>query len=188
VSGGIPLEIIVAMAENGVIGRHNGLPWRLRSDLRRFRALTLGKPIIMGRKTFASIGKPLDGRTNVVVSRDRNFAAPGVLVAPSFEAALAAARGDALRRGAAAIAVVGGAGIYGQALPFADRILATLVHARPDGDTVFPGIDPAAWRVCERTEQPAGAGDDAPFAFIHYERIREEPPAAAAEARHERAL
>jgi dihydrofolate reductase len=193
VSGGIALVIIVAMAENGVIGRRNRLPWRLRSDLRRFRALTLGKPIIMGRKTFASIGKPLDGRTNIVVSRAHDFAAPGVLAAQNFSAALAAARGDALRRGADAIAVVGGAEIYREALPLADRILATLVHARPDGDTAFPAIEPATWRVCERSEQPAGPGDDVPFAFIRYQRMGGatnalNAPQTAIAPRHERAL
>src|ERR1700722_8605981 len=94
------IALIAAIAENGVIGRDNTLPWRLKSDLAHFRAVTMGKPVVMGRKTFLSIGKPLPGRTTIVVSRDRGFSAPGIVVAPNLEAALAAAQGDALRRGA----------------------------------------------------------------------------------------
>ena len=112
--------LVAAIAENGVIGRGNALPWRLKSDMAHFRALTMGKPVVVGRKTYLSIGKPLKGRTTIVVSRDRAFAAPGIVVAPNLEAALAAARGDALRRGADAIIVAGGADIYIQALPVAD--------------------------------------------------------------------
>src|SRR5580658_2434635 len=111
------ITLVAALAENGVIGRDNGLPWRLKSDMVHFRALTMGKPVVMGRKTFLSIGKPLPGRTAIVVSRDRDFAAPGILVAPNLDAAFTAALGDALRRGADAIVVAGGAGIYLQALP-----------------------------------------------------------------------
>src|SRR5579872_5059594 len=106
--------LVAAIAENGVIGRGNALPWRLKSDMQHFRAITMGKPVVMGRKTFLSIGKPLKGRSNIVVSRDPQFAAPGIVVAPSIEAALAAARGDALRRGADSIAVIGGADLYAQ--------------------------------------------------------------------------
>jgi dihydrofolate reductase len=171
--------ILAAVSENGVIGRGNGLPWRLKSDLRHFRALSMGKPVIMGRKTYLSIGKPLPGRTTIVVSRDPAFTAPGVLVAPSLEAALAAARGDALRRGADAIVVAGGADIYGQALPLASRLVITRIHNNVDGDTRFPAIDPALWREIERSEHAAAAGDDAPFAFVTYERLTPDAPAAA---------
>src|SRR6185295_14039873 len=102
--------IMAAVAENGVIGRGGTMPWRLKSDMRHFRALTFGKPVVMGRKTYDSLKiKPLPGRTNIVATRDRNFTAPGVLVAPSLEAALQAARGDALRRGSHAIMIIGGA-------------------------------------------------------------------------------
>ena len=110
------IVVLAAVAENGVIGRGNALPWRLKSDMAHFRALTMGKPVVMGRKTYLSIGKPLKGRTTIVVSRDRAFAAPGVLVAPNLDYALAAARGDALRRGADTVIVAGGADIYIQAL------------------------------------------------------------------------
>ena len=154
-----------------MIGRAGGLPWRLKSDLQHFRALTLGKPVVMGRRTFASIPKPLKGRTTIVVSRDPAFAAPGIVVAPSLEAALATARGDALRRGADAIAIVGGQEIFARTLPLADRLEVTEVHAKPEGDTFFPPVDPAVWREIGRIPHAAGPGDDAPFTFVTYERI-----------------
>ncbi len=166
-----PLVLVAAVADNGVIGRAGALPWRLKSDMQHFRARTFGHPVVMGRKTYVSIGKPLKGRTNIVISRDRSFAAPGVLIAPSLEAALAAARGDALRRSAEAIMIIGGADIYAQAMAYAARLEITRVHARPDGDALFPLIDPKVWREVARTEHPAGAGDDASFALLTYERI-----------------
>src|SRR6185369_12381119 len=110
----IALVLVVAVADNGVIGQGGRLPWRLKSEMAHFRRVTMGKPVVMGRKTFLSIGKPLAGRSNIVVSRDLSFAAPGVVVAPDIEAALTVARGDALRRGATEIAVIGGADIYAQ--------------------------------------------------------------------------
>src|SRR6476659_9249982 len=148
---GLPAIILLAaVAENGVIGSGNALPWRLRSDMQHFRALTMGKPVIMGRKTFLSIGKPLKGRTTIVVTRERAFMAAGAVVAPGLDAALSAARGDALRRQADAIIVAGGAEIYAQALPFASRLVITRVHRRVEGDTVFPTIDPGIWRETAR--------------------------------------
>jgi dihydrofolate reductase len=162
--------IIAAVSENGLIGRGNNLPWRLKSDLQRFRTLTMGKPVVMGRKTYVSIGKPLDGRTILVVSRDNSFASPGIIVAPSLDNALAAARGDALRRGANAIVVAGGAEIYAQALPLASRLLITRIHREVEGDTHFPAFDPAVWRETARSEHRAATGDDASFAFVTYER------------------
>jgi len=167
----VAVVLVAAVAENGVIGRDNALPWRLRSDMRRFRARTWGKPVVMGRKTFQSLSKPLPGRTNIVVSRDRNFSAPGAVVAPDLRAALEAARGDALRRGTDQIVVIGGAEIYAQTLPIADRLDLTLVKARAEGNTCFPSIDPQAWRETERSEHVAGPEDAADFAFVTYERI-----------------
>jgi dihydrofolate reductase len=166
----VSLVIVAAVADNGVIGRAGGLPWRLNSDLQHFRALTLGHPVVMGRKTFASIGRPLPGRTNIVVSRDRAFAAPGVLVAARLEAALDAARGDALRRGADAVMVIGGAEIYAQAMPLASRLEITCVHASPQGDAMFPTIDEGEWREIARRDGPAGPEDEATFTFVSYER------------------
>jgi dihydrofolate reductase len=158
------------MAENGVIGRDNGLPWRLKSDMVHFRAITMGKPVVMGRKTFLSIGRPLPGRTTIVVSRDGAFAAPGIAVAPSVQAALTVARGDALRRGAESIIVAGGADLYAQTMPLADRLHITYVHRAVDGDAYFPAIDRSVWQEAARDEHTAAAGDDAAFAFVIYRR------------------
>jgi dihydrofolate reductase len=165
------LVLVAAVAENGVIGRDGGLPWRLPSDLRRFRALTLGHPVVMGRKTYAAIGKPLPGRTNIVMTRDTAFAARGVVSAQSLEAALMVARGDALRRGVRHIMIIGGGELYGETIGRACRLEITRVHARPTGDSIFPPVDPAQWRETGRCEYPAGPDDDAPFTTLAYERI-----------------
>jgi dihydrofolate reductase len=166
----IAIVLIAAVGENGIIGRAGGMPWKLKSELRQFRAATLNKPVVMGRKTYLAISKPLDQRTNIVVSRDASFAAPGILVAPDLTAAMEAARGDALRRGAGEIAVIGGADIYGQLMPRADRLVITRVHMKPQGETVFPPIEPADWREVERREFQQTAGDEAGFTVIVYER------------------
>jgi dihydrofolate reductase len=162
--------LIAAVADNGVIGSHGDIPWRLKSDMQRFKALTSGKPVVMGRKTFASIGKPLPARTNIVVTRDAGFRAPGVVVATSFADARAVAIGDALRRSAAEIAVIGGAEIYAQWMECADRLEITEVHARPQGDTYFGAIDPAAWQEVGRVRNPAGTADSADFSYVTYRR------------------
>jgi len=165
------IVLIAAVAENGVIGRKGRMPWRLKSDMRHFRALTLGQPVLMGRKTYLSLSiKPLPGRTNIVVSRATDFSLAGALVAPSLDAAFDAARGDALRRGADSIMVIGGAEIYAQAMPLAQRLEITRVRLSTDGDAVFPPIDPSVWRLSARTEHPAGAEDDAPFEIASYIR------------------
>jgi dihydrofolate reductase len=169
----LKIVLVAAIAENGVIGRGNALPWRIKSDLKHFRALTLGTPVIVGRKTYISIGKPLGGRTTIVVSRDRDFAAPGIVVAQSLDAALAAARGDALRRGTNIIVVAGGAEIYAQAMPFASHLAITKVHKQIDGDAYFPLIDPKVWRETARDEHAQAEGDEAAFAFVNYERIND---------------
>jgi dihydrofolate reductase len=163
--------LVAAVSDNGVIGRDNALPWHLGSDLKRFKAITIGKPVVMGRKTYQSIGKPLPGRTNIVVSRDPDFAPPGVLVARSVEAALAVARDDAAGRGTAEIAVIGGTGIFAQTMPLADRLEITHVHAKPPGNVYFPSIDPARWRAVARSEHPAGPRDDAAFSYVTYQRV-----------------
>ncbi len=165
----IAIVLLAAVAENGVIGRDNALPWRLSTDLKRFKALTLGKPVVMGRKTYLSIGRPLPGRTNIVASRDGSFGASGVL-AGELGPALAAARGDALRRGTDEIVVIGGTDIFTQTMPLADRLEITHVHARPEGDTFFPAIDVKLWREAARSEHPAGPKDEAPFSYVTYIR------------------
>jgi dihydrofolate reductase len=164
------ITLVAAVADNAVIGAGGALPWRLKSDLAHFRALTMGKPVIMGRRTLASIGRPLAGRTNIVVSRDPTFAAAGVVVSSSVETALMVARADALRRGADAIAVIGGGEIYAATIARADRLVITHVHLAPAGDARFPAIDPALWMEAARSEHPAGPDDAAPFAIAVYER------------------
>jgi dihydrofolate reductase len=134
---------------------------------------------VLGRKTFASIGKPLAGRTTIVISRDENFSVPGIVIAPNFAAALATARGDALRRNAAAIIVAGGADIYVQALPFATRLIITEVRKRVDGDARFPAIDAKLWRETARSAQKPGPQDEADFAFVTYQRVVNAGPNAA---------
>jgi len=166
--GNVAIVLVAAVAENGVIGRAGGLPWRLKSDLQHFRALTLGHPVVMGRKTYRSIGRLLPGRTNIVITRDRSFSAPGVLVAPTLEVALDAARGDALRRGVDAVMVIGGAEIYAQTMPLASRLEITRVHANPSGDALFPLIAEEEWRETARREGSASAEDEATFTFVTY--------------------
>jgi dihydrofolate reductase len=153
------LTLVVAVAENGVIGAKGGLPWHLSSDLKRFKADTIGKPVIMGRKTFASIGKPLPGRDNIVVTRDRDFAFEGVVPAGSVGEALELAVKAAQARGAADIAVIGGGEIYKQLFDKADRLILTHVSASPDGDTQFPAVDSSVWTSTESEGFPAGEKD-----------------------------
>jgi dihydrofolate reductase len=162
--------LIVAVADNGVIGYRGAMPWRLKSDIQRFKALTTGKPVVMGRKTFISLRRPLPGRTNIVVTRDVNFRAAGAVVTTSFAAARAVATGDALRRSAGEIAVIGGAEIYAQWMESADRLEITEVHARPEGDTWFAEIDAAIWEEVARVRNPAGPDDSADFSYVTYRR------------------
>lgn len=162
--------LIAAVARNGVIGRDNQLLWRLKTDLRRFRDLTTGKPLVMGRKTFESIGKPLPNRDNIVVTRDAGFAADGVLIARSLEEALALGRAAAERRGVDEIMIGGGGDIYAQTIGKADRLYLTEVALSPAGDAVFPPVDPALWREVSRRGFSAGPDDEAAFTFIDYVR------------------
>ena len=164
------IAIVVAMAENRVIGRDGGLPWRLPADMARFRALTMGKPIVMGRRTHESIGRALDGRRNIVVTRRTGYRAPGCTVAPSFEAALDAAL-DAPASSAAEVAVIGGASVYERALPVADRIHLTLVRASVEGDVRFPELEPGTWREVAREERGADERNGYDLSFIELTRI-----------------
>jgi len=153
-----------------VIGRDGQLPWRLKSDLKHFRELTIGKPVVMGRKTFESIGKPLAGRTNIVLTRDLSVKVPGGALATSLDAALGYARDDARKRGVDEIMVIGGSDVFADTLPLAHRLEITHVHAAPKGDAYFPPIDPAVWREVVRREYPAGPDDSASFAVAVYLR------------------
>ncbi|BEV44922.1 dihydrofolate reductase [Afipia carboxidovorans] len=160
---------IVAIADNGVIGRDNTMPWHLRSDLRRFKQLTLNKPVVMGRKTFLSIGRPLPKRTNIVVTRDPAFRAAGVVVATTLDAAYEIALGDALRRGASEVMVIGGAEIFYQWMPRATRLEITHVHAEPEGDT-FLRFEMAEWQDVARSRPARGPDDSADFSYATYAR------------------
>jgi dihydrofolate reductase len=163
------LVLVAAIAENGVIGHCGRLPWHLKSDLKHFRRITFGHPVLMGRKTFLALPAALPGRTNIVLSRDSAFAAPGILTASSLESALAAGRGDALRRGVGAIMVIGGGDLFTQLIDGAARLEITRVHARVEGDVGFPPIDPARWSETSQRHYPAGPGDEAPFTISTFE-------------------
>ena len=162
--------LMVAAAENGVIGAGGAIPWRLKADQQRLKAMTMGKPIVMGRKTFISLRRPLPGRTNIVVTRDANYRAAGAVVTTSFADAHAVALGDALRRFATEIAVIGGAEIYAQWMGIADRLEITEVHARPEGDTYFAPIDAGVWQEAARVRNSAGSDDSADFSYVTYRR------------------
>jgi dihydrofolate reductase len=170
INGRPEIVLLVAVAENGVIGANGAIPWRLKSDMQRLKAMTIGKPVVMGRKTFVSLRRPLPGRTNIVVTRDADFRAPGAVVTTSFADARAVATGDALRRFATEIAVIGGAEIYAQWIGFADRLELTEVHARPAGDTYFAAIDAADWQEVARVRNPAGPDDSVAFSYVTYIR------------------
>lgn len=158
------ISLIVAMAQNGVIGRSNGLPWRLPDDLKRFREFTLGKPILMGRRTFQSIGRPLPGRTNLVLTRDPHWSAAGVIAVHSVEEALHEARG------CTELVAIGGAEIYRLLLPLARRIYLTHVHADVPGDSYFPAFDAAQWDDIECRTHPADSSHAYPVTFVTLER------------------
>ncbi len=167
---GPEIVFIVAVAENHAIGRDNAMPWHLRSDLQRFKAMTLNRPVVMGRKTFLSIGRPLPGRTNIVVTRDPDFRATGAVVARSLEAAHEIALGDALRRSVTEIMVIGGADIFAQWLPRANRLEITEVHDRPEADTFFAPIDPDQWGEARRVRHQRTDRDTADFSYVTYRR------------------
>jgi dihydrofolate reductase len=161
---------VVAIAKNNVIGMDGDMPWKLSTDLKRFKRDTMGKPIIMGRKTFESIGRALPGRLNIVISRSE-FVADDIVHANSIEAALFLAEGWAKENGAEEICVIGGGQIYTATLPMANKLYVTHVMAEPEGDTVYPAIQDAQWRPVEREEVPIGEKDTAETLYIVYERV-----------------
>ena len=168
------LALIVAAAENGVIGRDNQLPWHLPEDLGYFKRVTMGKPIVMGRKTYESIGRPLPGRTNIVITRNPDWQAEGVRALPDMEAALALAEEIALIDGAEELMVIGGAEIYAAALPLADRIYLTRVHADVDGDAWLPEIDWSQWQELGRERHSASDSNPYDYSFLVYGRAGSE--------------
>ena len=169
-SKAIKISMVVAAAQNGVIGRENDMPWRLSTDLKRFKALTLGKPVIMGRKTWESIGRPLPGRLNVVITRNADFAPEGASVVHSLDEAVALAKTHAENEQIDEICIIGGGNIYAQALPMADVVHLTHVLADIEGDTTFPDLDPAEWQVISSENVPAGDKDSHPTNYCVYQR------------------
>lgn len=163
------ISIVVAMAANGVIGRDNQLPWHLPADLQHFRKTTMGKPILMGRKTYESIGRPLPGRTNIVITRDAGYAADGCVIVHSIEAAMQAA-GEQEE-----IMVIGGAEFYRQALPYTDTIYLTRIHEDFEGDTFFPELVDSEWREVERTDCKADAKNPHRYSFVRLDRVGKQP-------------
>jgi dihydrofolate reductase len=161
------ITLVVAVAENGVIGRGGTLPWHLPADLGHFKAVTMGKPIVMGRKTWESIGRPLPGRTNIVVSGQPDYRAEGCVVVQSFEAALAAAAGD----DAPEVMIIGGAALYAAALPRADRILLTRVHAVLEGDVFFPAMADEEWGVVAAERHEPDDRHAFAYSFLELRRV-----------------
>ena len=166
---GLPVAIVVAVANNGVIGRGNALPWDLPDDLQHFKRTTMGRPIIMGRKTFESIGRPLPGRLNIILTRDSAWQAPGVSVATSMQHAIDIAEDQALIDGADSVIVIGGAEIYLQALPFTSRVFLTRVHGDVQGDAFFDLDQLVDWREVSRVDKPAGTWNSHSFSIVELE-------------------
>ena len=170
------VSLIAALAENRTIGRDNALPWRLPNDLKYFKAVTLGKPVIMGRKTWDSLGRPLPGRTNIVITRQPGFVAAGdpeaVKVVASLDDALALAARIAQRDGVDESVVIGGAEIYALALPHCERLYLTEVHAQVDGDAFFPALEQAHWREVKRERCSAEGANPYDYSFVVYERCQ----------------
>jgi dihydrofolate reductase len=164
------ISFVVAMTEDRVIGRDNGLPWKVSSDLKRFKALTMGKPVVMGRKCYESIGKPLPGRPNIVITRNPDFHADGVIIAHSLDFALDKAEVEAKTLGVDEICVIGGGEIYRQAMDDTDILHVTYILGEIEGHTYFPTIDPNVWNIDYQEDIPKGEKDEYPSRFVRYRR------------------
>lgn len=167
----IPIALIAGVARNSVIGANGGIPWKIPSDMGFFKRMTMGKPIVMGRKQYETVGRPLPGRTNIVVTRQAGYQPDGVVVVDSLEAALDRARAIAAADGAVEVMVIGGGDIYAQAILMADRLYISHVDLAPEGEVLFPPIDPAVWRVVDEPEVPVSERDSASFRVRVYERL-----------------
>jgi len=165
------VALIVAMAKNRVIGRDGGLPWHLSGDLKYFKRVTMGRPIIMGRKTYQSIGRPLPGRLNVVITRDEAFAPEGVTVAHSLDRALMTARAQAGDDGVDEVMIIGGGQIYADSIATADRVYLTEIHTSVDGDTLFPELPADQWREIFREAHPANEEGEPAYSFVILDRM-----------------
>jgi dihydrofolate reductase len=170
------IALLAAMSENLVIGRDGDLPWRLPADLRRVKTLTTGHVVVMGRRTYDSVGRPLPNRTNIVITRNAEFAAEGVTIAHGLDEALTAAAADPRGRDHDEVFILGGAEIYRAALPHADRLYLTIVHAHVEGDTHFPPFDEDDWRVVEQERFDADERHAHAYTFEVRERIPTECP------------
>jgi dihydrofolate reductase len=170
--GGKKIVLVVAIGENGVIGRNGALPWRLTSELQHFKRVTLNHPVIMGRKTYQSLKRPLPQRTNIVLTRRAGEAKPDVIYASDLDEALALARADAEARGADAIMVIGGSDVFARTLPIADRLELTRVHASPDGDVWFPDLPKSEWRETRSERYARGPDDEFDYTICTFERVR----------------
>jgi dihydrofolate reductase len=166
------IALVAAVAENGVIGTGTGMPWRIRSELKYFAQITRHKPVIMGRKTFETLPGPLKDRANIIVTRDASYKKPGIIVATSLEKALEIARVIAAETKAEEIIIGGGAEIYKLALPMADRLYITEIHAQPEGDTLFPAFDRKEWREIQRERRAAAEGETADYSVTVLEKSR----------------
>jgi len=166
----IAIAMIAAVAENGVIGNGNDIPWRIPSDFAHFKRMTMGKPMVMGRKQFESVGKPLPGRTNIVVTRQEGYQPDGVIVINDLTAALAHARTIAKADGVDEVMVIGGGEIYRQAMPLADRLYISHVALSPKGDVFFPPIDPQYWQLSDTPEVISSEKDAASYKLGVYTR------------------
>jgi len=167
----IPVAMIAAVAANGVIGAGDRIPWRIPADMAYFRRMTMGKPIIMGRRQYETVGKPLPGRTNIVVSRQPGYQPEGVLVISELTAAIEHGRSIAAADGAAEVMVIGGGQIYAQAMPQADRLYISHVALAPAGDVMFPPISPDEWQIVEQPIVEPSPKDEASFLVRVYERV-----------------
>jgi dihydrofolate reductase len=167
----VPIAMIAAVGQNRVIGAGNAIPWRLPTDFAHFKRTTMGKPIIMGRKTFESIGKPLPGRTSIVITRQSGYQPDGVLVVGGLMEAIERAQSIAADGGANEVVIGGGGEVYREAMPLADRLYITHVDAAPAGDATFPPIDPAIWAVVEELPIERTDRDSAAFRVKVYERL-----------------
>ncbi|MFT7559859.1 MAG: dihydrofolate reductase [Flavobacteriales bacterium] len=167
------MTLVVAMAENNVIGCENGLPWHLPADLKRFKAVTIGYPIIMGRLTFDSIGRPLPGRESIVVTRNVDWEFDGVSVAHSLDEAVELAKSLSAAKGLGEYMVVGGANIYEQAISKADRLCVTEIHKAVIGDAYFPSVDLSQWRELSRVSHLAESTNKPAYSFVEYEKVQE---------------
>jgi dihydrofolate reductase len=167
----VKLSLIAAVAENRVIGRNGKLPWYLPKDLRYFRAVTMGKPVLMGRKTWESMNRPLPGRTNIVITRQQGYQAEGARVVADLGGAIELAESVAASDGGDEIMIIGGAEIYQLALPQADRLYLTEVHAAVEGDVLFPDWQREAWQEVSREDEPARDEDSHAYSFVVYQRV-----------------